>query len=240
MASQGRPLTPEAVMLGVGFDRRKHALVGLAGLVVWLGAAAPAAAAPIVYTIDPPNSPGVDVAVGCTSFSCSLATQVLTLSGGPAEVSGTITIDTVANLLSFDLAATVTLTGSANGVSTVGFVPVNYDATNVALTPMGGGQFQVAGASVTNTTGNIEEEFVLQGPFSAPSALLSGSCTVVSGGTVCGFTVGGLGFGVGIGNPDQTIYFRHTMNLAAVPEPAAALFLGMGLAALGLVRRNAA
>ena len=183
------------VAAGVRRARIAYWKLGLAALVAgWVGSAS---AAPIVWTIAPADSIGVDVALGCTSASCSAASQVFTQSGSPDEVFGSFTIDTVALTLSFNLSSAVQHTGSANGVTALNFDPISYVSNgNLALTSVGGGQYSINGTlgPTATVSGTLVENGGTVGPFSAPSVRVTGTCDVVGASSICGFTFGGIGF----------------------------------------------
>jgi hypothetical protein len=206
-------------------------------------AAGSAAAAPIVYTIDPASSIGVTLARACTVVSCSpSSTVVFSQSGVPDEVVGSLTIDTVALTLSFSLSSAVQHTGSSNGVTSVDFDPVSYvsngNLTLVKPDPLVE-TYGINGAlgPTAAVSGTLVENGGVVGPFSSPSVRVTGQCDV--GATaLCGLTFGTSGFQQGIGNPDESHFFQHTMNVTGVPEPGSALLLGLGVAGLAFARRG--
>jgi len=220
-----------------------------------LAALVPMAAqsAPVGYTV---NSGGIVDATGCVSLACPLAADV-TLDDAPGtkSMTGSITLDAVANTLSFSLTLgavtlieTVLASTEDNGVAQVTFSNATYTATNVAV-------INAAPTFIFNGTGTITGTITHLDDASAavngtPSGFvlnnvaLSGTCTDLGGGSLsCAPNFGRSGFVLGVGDPDGgkpalDRYFRHSaMVTAIVPEPSVGLLVGGGLLVLGLVRR---
>lgn len=204
-------------------------LLGLAGLLVFAFSATPTSA----LTINTSSST-LSVARGCGSPSCFFS-EIYTLSGAPA-VSGSFDISGTTLTFSIDLVA-ATLIGSDGAVTAVNFTNVNYSGS---VTVVDQGSF----FSITDQSATVAGTLTPVGAGSAvafnlfPVNLSGGICSGTPGSSLsCGMTFGaGIGFEIDVnGNPR---YFNHTVNLFSIPEPNAALLLGLGLSGLAASRRR--
>jgi len=195
----------------------------LLALAIWLGASAVGA-----LTID---SASVGDGFGCLSTP-ACATQTHSYGGTAGTGGGTITI--TATTLTFSVTVdSSSFTAVFGGASDTTFTSTNYSGT-VTVTTMVFPTFMlhtvvpgpttVAGtATGSGSTG-----------FSA-AASISGTCTEVGIQLACGLVFSFIDTDVGsVAGGDA---FVHTVNLSTVPEPAAALLIGLALAAVAARRR---
>jgi hypothetical protein len=196
----------------------------------------------------------VDVASGgvdsdltrtCSSVLCSTSSTVWTLASGESyPVTGTITIDTDNDLMSFSLsAATVLIDASGSqpatdlGASSLVFTNGTYTASGVSISASGSTYTIAAGQSASVAFDDVTATGVGSTALSLNSVRVTGQCLLSANGTgACGLSFGPSGttpFHVQIGSYDR--YVRHTMDLGVVPEPGTALLVLVGL---GLLARR--
>ena len=197
---------------------------------------------------------GVEGAVGCTTPACT--TQTLDLAG-PAEVFGTLEIDTAVfpPTLSFDLtlwntpvSLLETVAGTEdNGVAEIELSDVLYSAAGLPATEMLPGTFSIDfGATATldgDQTQWDDANFSVNGTpafFSDSDVQVTGSCLVVAPGDAsCSLSFGTGGFQLDVGDPvPAPRSLRHTMNLVLLPEPGEELLLISGVLGLLAVGRR--
>ncbi|MEZ4291636.1 MAG: PEP-CTERM sorting domain-containing protein [Myxococcota bacterium] len=189
--------------------------------------AAPAGA----LTIDPGAS-GLDVATGCGDAACFFDVRYSLDASAPVSGSVDITGGTIS--FSIDLAS-ATLSGTDGAVSGVSFSGLNY-SSSFAISDLGGGQY-----GFTDQTASVSGTLTPIGAGSAVGLSLagvnvSGTCNGSPGSAlVCGLIFGPAGFSGDVNG--NVRYFRHVVDINAVPEPGTALLVGAGLA--WLARRRA-
>jgi len=195
--------------------------------VLLLGA--PTGARALTYAV---TGDSVDLAQFCSDLFCT--TETLTQSSG-GVASGSITVD--GGLVDFDIDVTVlSFTGSDNGVTSVSFDNLNYQASGLTLvgTP---DDFTASGlASVSATLTQTPGGASVFG--ASPGVNLD--CEETAPGTLkCGLVVSGFNFTVDIGSPALTRHVPHTIDLTAVPEPhLPVMALTAGLVGLAYARRK--
>ena len=183
-----------------------------------------------------PGSSRLDLAAGCGDTQC-LFSPLYALDA-PAELTGTVDRSGLTLTFSIDLASATlsAISGNDGGVTSVDFT-LNYSGA-VTLVDEGSGQF-----SVTDQTGTLNGSLFANGPDTSTLitnvlANVTGICDEEPGGALtCGLTFGaGSGFPVDVNG--NVRYFRHTIDITAIPEPGTAMLLGLGL--LGLASRGRA
>jgi hypothetical protein len=209
--------------------RLSGGFLGLAALALLAFSAAPVSA----LTINSSSS-GLHVADGCSTASCFLS-GIYMLSGAP-PVSGSFDIVGTTLTFSIDLAA-ATLIGSDGTVSAVDFSNVNYSGS-VTVGNEGSNMFSILdqNATVSGTLTPVGDGSATA--FNIFPVNVVGNCTGTPGTSLgCGLQFGaGAGFEIDVnGNPR---FFRHTVDIFSVPEPSAALLLGLGLSGLAASRRR--
>lgn len=180
-----------------------------------------------------PASSGLDAAVGCGDTACFF--DVLFTLDASAPVSGEAVIDVsgIVPLLVFNVTLdSATLSGSDGPVTGVTFSDVTYSGS--FLLDFDGTRYnfldQNATISGTLTPSGAGSPVFFPGV----SANTTGSC-LDTGTLTCGFLFGaGTGFAVDVNGNER--YFRHTVDIAVIPEPGTALLLGLGLAGLATRR----
>ncbi|HPG27005.1 MAG TPA: PEP-CTERM sorting domain-containing protein [Myxococcota bacterium] len=192
-----------------------------------LAVASPASA----LTIDPGAS-GLDIASGCGDAACFFDVRYGLDASAP--VSGTIDITGGTLGFSIDLAS-ATLSGTDGAVTGVTFSTVTYSGS-FAISDLGGGQYgftdQLATVTGTLTPSGAGSAVALN----AAGVNVSGTCDGTPGSSlVCGLIFGPAGFSADVNG--NLRYFRHVVDVNAVPEPGTALLVGAGLA--WLARRRA-
>lgn len=195
--------------------------------VLLLGA--PTGARALTYTV---TGDSVDLAQFCTTFLCT--TETLTQSSGGAA-SGSITVD--GGLVDFSIDVTVlSFTGLDNGVTSVAFNNLNYQATGLALV---GTPTDFTAAGIAGVTATLSQTPGGNSAFAASPAV-NLDCEETAPSTLkCGLVVSGFNFTVAIGSPAVTRYVPHTVDLTAVPEPdLSVMALTAGFVGLAYARRK--
>ncbi len=208
-------------------------LLGVIGTSLTMAFATSASA----LAIDPDNS-ALDKAIGCADSFCF---PTLFESSTPTPVTGSISL--VDDVLSFSIrlasAELMATNGSDGGVESIVFSDVTYSGS-VTVTPGAGqaiaidlGQFVSVVGSVTPIGAGSPSTF------QATQVLLTGGCSgSAETALICGLIFEpDLDFNAEVNG--NTRSFQHTVDVAAaVPEPGAAVMLGLGLAGLAAASRR--
>lgn len=215
------------------WNMRRLRLSSLAiGTALTLASAVSASA----LAIDPVNS-ALEGAIGCADSFCSPTLFELT---GPTPVTGSLSL--VGDVLSFQIqlaSAELTATnGSDGGVESIVFSDVTYSGS-VMVTPGAGQAIAIDFGQLVSVVGSVTpigagSPSTLQ----ASQVLLTGSCSgSAETALLCGLIFEpDLDFNAEVNG--NTRSFQHVVNVAAaVPEPGAALLLGLGLAGLASASR---
>ena len=197
---------------------------------------------------------GVDDAVGCTTPECTIQTFDL---AGPAEVFGTLEIDTSVSppTLSFDLTLwntpvsllEIVAETEDNGVAELEMSDVAYFAADLPATETVPDTFSIDFGATAEVDGDQtqwnDEDFSVNGTpafFSDSDVELTGSCLVVAPGDAsCSLSFGTGNFQLDVGDPvPAPRSLRQTMNLVLLPEPGEGLLLISGVLGLLAVGRR--
>ena len=208
----------------------------LSSLAIGTALALASAASASALAIDPANS-ALEEAKGCADSFCSPSVFELT---GPTPVTGSLSL--VDDILSFqvqlasaELAATH---GSDGGVESIVFSDVIYSGS-VTVTPGAGQAIAIDFGQLVSVLGQVTPIGAgSPSTFQATQVLLTGSCSgSAETALLCGLIFEpDLDFDAEVNG--NTRSFQHVVNVAAaVPEPGAALLLGLGLAGLASASR---
>jgi len=198
------------------------------------------------------GGPGLDVGGACVSdvsSPCQAFEEDFDVTPAPAtgDISFTFLggnsweVDIDIDVLSLTLEDTG---GAFDGVDRIVFSNLTFDVTDWAAISAGG---FIAGVSTTGTVSGSYEQFLGAVSVAGPTAFgpvdvtfSSLNCAASLTGQ-CGFTVGftptELLLDVGTTNGGTEHEFLFTFNVT-VPEPSTATLLGLGLVALGGLRRR--
>jgi hypothetical protein len=199
------------------------------------------------------TSGGHTTGYGCTNgFACGNGSETFAydvpVSPGYGAVVGTVDFDDVNGLvdLDFDLASATYLdvAGADNGVDEIVFTNVNYSATGLAASHLGGGVYSVSG-SVT-VDGTYEQLLGGGGVVGATDFLLTanlsaGQCTESGAVVACTFDFGPGGpFALDVGAAPVSRRFIQGFNVVSAPEPGTLSLLGAGLLSLAIAKQRRA
>ena len=167
---------------------------------------------------------------GCLTGSANCLTSKDFTLTAPALATGTIVINAGGTLATMSLQmASATFLGPS--LSTITFAGVNYAGTAAITTFPGGTYFQTGlGSGSASGTANLN-------PFSVLPSITNLNCTVVLGAGQCGLTYGFTGGFANVQAHDWVHTFN--VNVVALPEPASALLVALGVAGLLLRSRRA-
>ena len=187
--------------------------------------------------IDPDNS-ALEKAIGCADSFCF---PTLFESSTPTPVTGSINL--VDDVLSFSIqlasAELMATNGSDGGVESIVFSDVTYSGS-VTVTPGAGQAIAIDLGQLVSVVGSVTP-IGAGGPstFQASQVLLTGGCSgSAETALICGLIFEpDLDFNAEVNG--NTRSFQHVVDIAAaVPEPGAAVMLGLGLAGLASASRR--
>lgn len=228
--------------LGLGPGRRGAAPARLGGPSIFAAPTLLAAAFAAVIlpsaaqalTIDPGAS-GLDQAQGCGDSACFF--DVIYNLDASAPVAGSF--DITGATLDFTITlASASLSGSDGAVSSIALSNLTYSGS-LTVVDEGAGFYSITD-QISSISGTMTPDAGLASAIAATNVNTVGLCQGTPGAALqCGLTFGPSSDFDGLVN-GNTRYFRHTVDIAAVPEPTTALLLGLGLTALSATRRREA